>query len=71
MMEEDPDVVLLDIRNRFESAAGKFENAVTCDIEHFRELPQYVNHLQSLKENTVLMYCTGGIRCEKASTLFI
>jgi UPF0176 protein len=70
MMEENPDAVPLDIRNRFESDAGKFENAVVCDIEHFRELPQYVDRLQSLKDKTVLMYCTGGIRCEKASTLF-
>jgi UPF0176 protein len=69
-MEQNGDVVLLDIRNRFESAAGKFENAVTCDIEHFRELPEYVDRLADLKEKTVLMYCTGGIRCEKASTLF-
>ena len=68
-MEENPDAVPLDIRNRFESAAGKFENAVVCDIEHFRELPQYVDRLQSLKEKTVLLYCTGGIRCEKASAL--
>jgi UPF0176 protein len=70
VMEENRDIVLLDIRNRFESAAGKFENAVTCEIEHFRELPEYVDRLQDLKEKTVLMYCTGGIRCEKASTLF-
>lgn len=70
MMEEDPDAVLLDIRNRFESDAGKFEKAVVCDIEHFRELPQYVDRLESLKDKTVLMYCTGGIRCEKASALF-
>jgi UPF0176 protein len=70
MMEENPDAVALDIRNRFESDAGKFENAVVCDIEHFRELPQYVDRLQSLKDKTVLMYCTGGIRCEKASALF-
>ncbi|HWM24352.1 MAG TPA: rhodanese-related sulfurtransferase [Chthoniobacterales bacterium] len=70
MMEENPDAVPLDIRNRFESDAGKFENAVVCDIEHFRELPQYVDRLESLKDKTVLMYCTGGIRCEKASALF-
>ena len=70
MMEENPDAVPLDIRNRFESDAGKFENAVVCDIEHFRELPQYVDRLQGLKDKTVLMYCTGGIRCEKASALF-
>ena len=70
MMEKNPDAVPLDIRNRFESDAGKFENAVVCDIEHFRELPQYVDRLQGLKDKTVLMYCTGGIRCEKASALF-
>jgi len=69
MMEENPDAVVLDIRNRYESAAGKFENAVVCDIEHFRELPAYVDQLESLKEKRVLMYCTGGIRCEKASAL--
>jgi len=70
MLEENPDAVALDIRNRFESDAGKFENAVVCDIEHFRELPQYVDRLEGLKDKTVLMYCTGGIRCEKASALF-
>ena len=70
MLEEDPEAVPLDIRNRFESAAGKFEKAVVCDIEHFRELPQYVDQLRGLKNKTVLMYCTGGIRCEKASALF-
>jgi UPF0176 protein len=70
MIEESPDVVLLDIRNRFESDAGRFTNAVVCDIEHFRELPGYIDRLSGLKEKTVLMYCTGGIRCEKASTLF-
>ena len=69
-VEEDPEVVLLDIRNRFESAAGKFKDSITCDIEHFRELPHFVKQLEALKEKKVLMYCTGGIRCEKASVLF-
>jgi len=69
MMEEDPKVVLLDVRNRFEAEAGRFENAVVCDIAHFRELPDYVPRLEHLKNKTVLMYCTGGIRCEKASAL--
>jgi UPF0176 protein len=70
MIEEDPDVVLLDVRNRYESSAGRFANAVSCDIEHFRELPGHLSKLQELKNRKVLMYCTGGIRCEKASTLF-
>ena len=68
-MEEEPDTVLLDIRNRFEWEAGKFENAITCEIENFRDLPGYVTQLEPLKDKTVLMYCTGGIRCEKASAL--
>jgi len=69
VLEEDPEVVVLDVRNRYESAAGKFANAVACDIEHFRELPDYVPQLEALKDRKVLMYCTGGIRCEKASAL--
>lgn len=69
MIEEDPDVVLLDVRNRFESDAGKFKGAVVCKIENFRELTAYVENLEPLKKKKVLMYCTGGIRCEKASAL--
>jgi UPF0176 protein len=69
MMEDNADAVVLDVRNRFESDAGRFENAVVCDIAHFRELPDHVARLEHLKEKTVLMYCTGGIRCEKASAL--
>ena len=70
LMEEDADAVVVDVRNRYESAVGKFENAVECDIGNFRELPGFVERLEGLKEKKVLMYCTGGIRCEKASALF-
>ncbi len=70
VLEEEPEAVLVDVRNRYESAAGKFENAIACDIEQFRDLPDYVERLGALKERKVLMYCTGGIRCEKASALF-
>ena len=68
-METDPDAVVLDVRNRYESDTGRFENAVVCQIEHFRELPHHVEQLEPLKEKNVLMYCTGGVRCEKASAL--
>jgi UPF0176 protein len=68
-MEKDPHAVVLDVRNRYESDAGRFENAIVCEIEHFRELPGYVAQLEPLKEKHVLMYCTGGVRCEKASAL--
>lgn len=69
-IENDPEVVLVDVRNRYESAAGKFANAVACDIGNFRELPDYLPQLAELKDRKILMYCTGGIRCEKASALF-
>ncbi len=69
-IEEDPNVVLVDVRNHYESVAGKFEGAIACEIENFRELPAYLEKLEPLKEKKVLMYCTGGIRCEKASALF-
>ncbi|MDQ6622022.1 MAG: rhodanese-related sulfurtransferase [Verrucomicrobiota bacterium] len=69
MLESDPEVVLLDVRNRFESDAGRFEGAVVCEIENFRDLPAYLDRLEPLKSKKVLMYCTGGIRCEKASAL--
>jgi UPF0176 protein len=69
MVEKNSQVVLLDIRNRFESDAGRFSNALVCDIEHFRDLPKFTERLHGLKDKTILMYCTGGIRCEKASTL--
>ena len=70
VLEEDPDVVVVDVRNRYESAAGKFENAIACEIDNFRELPEYLEKLAENQNKKVLMYCTGGIRCEKASALF-
>jgi UPF0176 protein len=70
ILEEDREAVILDVRNSYESAVGRFEGAITCDIEHFRELPRHLDTLGHLKNRKVLMYCTGGIRCEKASALF-
>lgn len=69
-LENDPDIVVVDVRNRYESDVGKFQNAIACDIDNFRDLPAYTDRLEDLKDKKVLMYCTGGIRCEKASALF-
>jgi UPF0176 protein len=69
-IEQDPDILLVDVRNRYESDAGRFEGALTCDIEFFRELPAYIQKLEEHRNRKILMYCTGGIRCEKASALF-
>ncbi len=67
---EKDDVVVFDARNRYESDVGYFENAIKPDIEHFRDLPDIVDQYSHLKDKKFLMYCTGGIRCEKASALF-
>jgi len=61
-------LVMFDARNLYEADIGVFENAVVPPIHYFRDLPQYIDeHLEQFKDKTVLMYCTGGIRCEKAS----
>lgn len=61
-------LVILDARNNYEWAIGKFENAITPNIENFRDLPQYIDeNIDQFKDKQVLMYCTGGIRCERAS----
>lgn len=65
---EDPDTVVIDMRNHYESEVGRFEGAYCPDADTFREeLPEVVNALQDYKDKNILMYCTGGIRCEKAS----
>jgi UPF0176 protein len=61
-------VVMLDTRNDFEVDAGTFENTVDWRIKKFTEFPQaFLRHKQELLEKTVVSFCTGGIRCEKAS----
>jgi len=69
---EDPNTIVVDFRNHYESEVGHFEGAITPDVETFREsLPMISEQLQDFKEDkNVLMYCTGGIRCEKASAYF-
>ncbi|ROI02119.1 MULTISPECIES: rhodanese-related sulfurtransferase [unclassified Chryseobacterium] len=69
---EDPNTIVVDFRNHYESEVGHFEGAITPDVENFREsLPIINEQLQDFKEDkNLLMYCTGGIRCEKASAYF-
>ena len=62
------DTVIVDMRNHYESEVGHFKNAITPDVETFREsLPIVKDLLEEHKEKHIVMYCTGGIRCEKAS----
>lgn len=65
--ESKKDFVIVDARNWYESKIGKFKNAITPQVTHFREWPQVVESLKEFKDKTIVTYCTGGIRCEKAS----
>jgi UPF0176 protein len=60
--------LVVDMRNQYESEIGHFENAITPDVDTFREeLPLVAEELKEHKDKKILLYCTGGIRCEKAS----
>ena len=64
----DPDVVLIDTRNNFEVELGSFQGALNPRTEAFNHFPEYVaTHLDPAKNKKVAMFCTGGIRCEKAT----
>jgi UPF0176 protein len=65
------DFVIVDVRNRYESFIGKFKNAITPQIENFREWRKAAEQLKNYKNKTVVTYCTGGIRCEKASAFLV
>jgi|SRR3989344_6016826 len=61
------DFIVLDTRNDYEWKVGKFKGAVTPKIKTFREFPEFVEGFKKNKDKKIVMYCTGGIRCEKAS----
>ena len=69
LISKKPDnLIILDARNNYESAIGAFEGAIKPSIDNFRDLPGYIDqNLELFKDKQVLMYCTGGIRCETAS----
>lgn len=68
----DPDLILLDTRNQFEVDIGSFKNAQNPQLASFHEFPNYVSsHLDAATHKKVAMFCTGGIRCEKASSFLL
>lgn len=68
----DPDVVVIDTRNDYEVALGTFRHAVDPKTNSFREFPEFVReHYDPAKHRKVAMFCTGGIRCEKASSFML
>ena len=71
-LAQDPNTIIVDMRNYYEYEVGHFKNAIEIPSNTFREqLPMAVDLLKDKKEATILMYCTGGIRCEKASAFLL
>ena len=72
MLDAGEEVIVLDTRNEYECRIGTFENALELDIRSFRDFPSAVSELDvKLKDKPVVMFCTGGIRCEKASVVMM
>lgn len=71
IMEQEEDYVMIDVRNNYESKVGHFEGAIKPDVENFYDFPTWLDEAEKEipKDKKVLMYCTGGIRCEKFSVL--
>lgn len=69
---EDPDVTVIDTRNKYETLIGTFKNAIDPKIDSFTEFSDYVReNLDPKKHKKIAMFCTGGIRCEKASSFML
>ena len=71
-LTDDPNTILIDFRNHYEHEVGHFKGAITPDVDTFRESLPYIEeeYLKDAKEKNIVMYCTGGIRCEKASAWY-
>lgn len=67
----DENTIVIDMRNHYEYEIGHFEGAVNLDVDTFRDaLPKAIEEFEDKKDKKILLYCTGGIRCEKASAYF-
>ena len=67
LLDKNEKIVLIDMRNDYEWKIGKFKNAVALNMKNFRNLPASLKEIEGIKNKKVVTYCTGGIRCEKAS----
>jgi UPF0176 protein len=71
-LTEDPDTIVVDMRNHYEYEVGHFEGAIEVPSDTFKEqLPMAADMLKEVKDKNIIMYCTGGIRCEKASAYML
>ena len=72
LLDAGEEVIVLDTRNEYECRIGTFENAFEMNIRSFRDFPKAVSEMdEDLKDKQVVMFCTGGIRCEKASVVMM
>ena len=72
ILDNSEEVVVLDTRNEYETRVGLFENAIDLKLDSFRDFPKAILNLpEEYKEKQIVMYCTGGIRCEKASAVML
>ena len=72
LLDNKEDVLVLDTRNEYETRVGKFENAIDLNLDTFRDFPKAIESLpEDYKDKQIVMYCTGGIRCEKASAVMM
>jgi len=72
LLDNEEDVLVLDTRNEYETRVGKFENAIDLNLDTFRDFPEAIESLpEEYKDKQIVMYCTGGIRCEKASAVMM
>ena len=72
MLDKNEDLVILDTRNDYETRVGLFENAIDLNLSTFRDFPEAILDLpEEYKTKQIVMYCTGGIRCEKASVVMM
>lgn len=71
LYQDKEDFVIIDMRNNYEYAVGRFVRAIQPDTKVFKELPDKVKSLSRYRDRKVITYCTGGIRCEKASALLV
>ena len=72
MLDNEEEVIVLDTRNDYEVRVGTFKNAIDLKIPSFRDFPEAVSNLpEEYKKKPIVMFCTGGIRCEKASAVML
>lgn len=70
ILDDNEEVIIVDTRNEYETRVGVFENAIDLNLSTFKDFPGAIQNLpEEYKKKQIVMYCTGGIRCEKASVV--